>query len=236
MVTGFDSARLFMSIRLFYALLAIAIGLVGLGLNFHGIAGTMVPSPSNPEPRDFLSFLVYYWSFLTNLSNTVLLLIYVAELTGARWLGWFRNPVTKGGMAGIMMLVMFFYHFMLADNLPPVPDTIRVSNILLHYLTPLLFLGWWALFSPRGGLRFRDLPMMLLPGLLYVAYVELRGLWINDYPYTILDPGFAPPGGAPVGWSVVAISVGVLVVLVAIFDLLLIAIDGLIARRRRVSA
>ncbi|RYE08292.1 MAG: hypothetical protein EOP22_13960 [Hyphomicrobiales bacterium] len=222
-----------MSIRLPYALLAILIGVVGLALNFHGIAGTMVASATNPEPRNFPSFLVYYWSFLTNLSNTALLLIYLAELTQARWLGWFRDPVTKAGMAGIMMLVMFFYHFMLAANLPPVPPTIEISNILLHYLTPLLYLGWWLFFSPRGALRFPDLPMMLLPGLLYVAYIELRGLWVNDYPYTILDPGFAPPGGTPVGWLTVGISIGVLVVLVAIFDLLLIAIDGLIARRRQ---
>lgn len=224
-----------MSLRLPYALLAIAIGLVGLALNFQGIAGTMVASATNPEPRSFASFLVYYWSFLTNLSNTALLLIYIAELTGAGWLSWFRNPVTKTGMAGIMMLVMFFYHFMLAPNLPPVPQTITISNVLLHYLTPLLFLGWWAFFSVRGTLRFRDLPVMLVPGLTYVAYIEIRGLLVADYPYTILDPGFAPPGGEPVGWLTVAISVGVLVALVAIFDLLLIVIDGLIGRRRRAA-
>lgn len=224
-----------MSLRHFYAFFALAIGLTGLALNFHGIAGTMVASASNPEPRNFPSFLVYYWSFLTNLSNTALLLIYLADLTQARGLNWFRDSVTKAGMAGIMMLVMFFYHFMLAANLPPIPETIRISNILLHYLTPLLFLGWWAFFMPHGALRFRDLAMMLVPGLAYVAYIELRGLWIGDYPYTILDPGLAPPGGQPVGWLAVAISVGILVVLVAIFDLLLIAIDGLIARRRRAA-
>ncbi len=224
-----------MPFRTLYAVLALVIGLIGLALNFHGIAGTMVASASNPEPRNFPSFLVHYWSFLTNLSNTALLLIYVADLTRVRGLGWFRDPVTRAGMAGIMMLVMFFYHFMLAANLPPIPETIRISNVLLHYLTPLLFLGWWVVFSPHGALRFRDLPLMLAPGLAYVAYIELRGLWIGDYPYTILDPGFAPPGGQAVGWLTVGISVAVLVVLVAIFDLLLVVIDGLIARRRRAA-
>ena len=169
-----------MPLRLPFALLAIAIGVIGLGLDFYVIAGVMGP----PQNRPVLSFLVYYWSFLTNLSNSVLLLIYVADLTGARWLGWFRDPVTKGGMAGIMMLVMFFYHFMLAPYLPDLPDAIDVSNVLLHYVTPVLFLVWWGVFSSHGALRYRHLLLMLAPGLAYVAYIELRGLLTGEYPYT----------------------------------------------------
>lgn len=217
-----------MSFRLPFALFAIAIGVIGLALDFYVIAGVMGP----PQNRSLLNFLVYYWSYLTNLSNTVLLLIYVADLTGARWTGWFRDPVTKGGMAGIMILVMFFYHFMLAPSLPEVPLAIDVSNVLLHYVTPVLFLIWWGVFSSHGALLYRHLPLMLAPGLAYVLYVELRGPLVGEYPYTILDPGYAPPGGAAGGLLTVAISVGVLLVLVAIFDLLLIFIDGLIARRR----
>jgi hypothetical protein len=218
-----------MSLRLPFALLAIAIGVIGLALDFYVIAGVMGP----PQNRSIGSFLVYYWSFLTNLSNTVLLLIYVADLTAARWLGWFRDPVTKAGMAGIMMLVMFFYHFMLAPYLPDLPQAIDISNVLLHYVTPVLFLIWWGVFSGHGALRYRHLPLMLLPGLAYVLYIELRGVLAGEYPYTILDPGYAPPGGMAGGPLAVAISVGVLVVLVAIFDLLLVFIDGLIAGRRQ---
>jgi hypothetical protein len=218
-----------MPLRFVFALLVIAIGVVGLGLNMSVIAGVMGP----PENRPFVSFLVYYWSYLTNLSNSVLLLIYAADLSGVRWLAWLRHPVFKAGMAGIMMLVMFFYHFMLVPTLPDLPQAIEVSNVLLHYVTPLLFLVWWAAFSPHGMLRYRDVLLMLAPGLAYVLYIELRGPIAGEYPYTILDPGFAPPGGTAAGLAGVAIGVGVLVLLVAIFDLLLVAIDGLIARRRR---
>ena len=220
-----------MPLRLAFALLAIAIGAIGLILDFYVIAGVMGP----PQNRSLAGFLVYYWSFLTNLSNTVLVLIYAADLSGVRWLGWFREPVFKSGMAGLMMLVMFFYHFMLAPYLPDLPLAIEISNVLLHYVTPVLFLAWWAMWSPHGALRYRDVPLMLLPGLAYVAYIELRGPIAGEYPYTILDPGYAPPGGTAAGPLTVAISVGVLVVLVAIFDLLLVFIDGLIARRRQIA-
>ncbi len=202
-----------MPLRVAFALLAIAVGLVGLALDFYVIAGTMFVSPENPVPRSLPNFLVYYWTFLTNLSNTALVLVYAAELTGAGWLDWFRRPVTKTGMAGILMLVMCFYHFMLGPNLPRLPLAIEISNVLLHYVTPILFLAWWLLFSPHGTLRYRDLPMMLLPGLVYVAYVLLRGPIAGEYPYTILDPTFAIPGRRPAGYLLVAISVGILVLL-----------------------
>jgi hypothetical protein len=218
-----------MPLRLPFALIAIVIGLIGLALDFYVIAGVMGP----PQNRSLLNFLVYYWSYLTNLSNTALSLTYLADLSDARWLGWFRDPVTKGGMAGIMILVMLFYHFMLAPSLPDLPQAIDISNVLLHYVTPVLFLIWWTVWSPHGTLRFRDLPMMLAPGLLYVLYIEVRGPLAGEYPYTILDPGHALPGQPPGGPLAVIISVGVLVVLVAIFDLLLVVIDGLIARRRQ---
>lgn len=220
-----------MSLRLPFALLAIAIGLIGLALDFYVIAGVMEP----PQNRSVLSFLVYYWSFLTNLSNTALLLIYFADLTRVRWLGWFRDPITKAGMAGIMMLVMFFYHFMLSPYLPDLPQAIEISNILLHYVTPLMFLGWWLVWSPHGTLRYRDVPLMLVPGLAYVAYIEIRGALAGEYPYTILDPRGVDPADLLGGPLTVAISVGILVVLVAIFDLLLVLIDGLIARRRQTA-
>lgn len=218
-----------MPLRFSFALLAIVIGAIGLILDFYVIAGVMGP----PQNRSVLSFLVYYWSFLTNLSNTVLVLIYAADVSGVRWLGWLRDPVFKSGMAGIMMLVMFFYHFMLAPHLPDLPQAIEISNVLLHYVTPVLFLAWWAVWPPHGTLRYRDVPLMLVPGLAYVAYIELRGPLAGEYPYTILDPGYAPPGGTAGGPLTVAISVGVLVMLVAIFDLLLVFVDGLLARRRK---
>ncbi len=217
-----------MQLRTAHALAAILIGCVGLVLDFVVIAGTM----GAPQYRSLPNLLAYYWTFLTNLSNLGLILVYASALTGWRGLGWFRRPVNRTGMAGIMMLVMAFYHFMLAPTLPPLPLAIEMSNVLLHYVTPLLFLAWWAVFEPHGTLRVRDVPWMLVSGLLYVAWVLVRGPLAGEYPYTILDPGFAPPGGTPAGYAGVAIGVGVLVLLVAIFDLLLVAIDALIARRR----
>jgi hypothetical protein len=222
-----------MSLRNWYAALAIGVGLVGLLLDFWVIAGTMVASSANPVARSLPNMLIYYWTFLTNLSNGALILTYLSDTTPWRRLSWFSHPATRTGMAGIMVLVMGFYHFMLAPTLHDLPVAIVISNILLHYCTPVLFLGWWSAFNAHGGLRFRDVPTMLVPGVSYVAYVLLRGLAAGEYPYTILDPTFAIPAHPAQGYFGVAIGVGILVILVVIFDLLLVAIDGLIGRRQQ---
>jgi len=222
-----------MTVRNGLAALAILIGVIGLALDFSVIAQTVVASPGNPAPRSVADMLVYYWTFLTNLSNLGLILVYLGSITSWRWLGWFRHPVTRAGMAGIMVLVMGFYHVMLGPTLHGLPLAITISNVLLHYVTPLLYLAWWAGFADHGTLRWRDLPMMLVPGLTYVVYVLVRGPIAGEYPYTILDPTFAIPGQGAQGYLGVGIGVLILVVLVAIFDLLLIGVDGLLARRRR---
>lgn len=222
-----------MSLRNWYAALAIAVGVIGLILDFWVIAGTTVASPDNPVARSIPNMLVYYWTFLTNLSNGAIILAYLSDTLHWRGLSWFSKPVNRTGMVGIMMLVMGFYNIMLAPTLHDLPPAIDVSNVLLHDITPLLFLGWWIAFSPHGTLRLRNVPLMLVPGVSYVAYVLIRGLIAAEYPYTILDPTFAIPGRAAQGYLGVAIGVGILVILVVIFDLLLVAIDGLIGRRQQ---
>src|SRR3569832_1293230 len=222
-----------MSLRNWYAALAIAVGVIGLLLDFWVIAGTTVASATDPVARSIPNMLIYYWTFLTNLSNGAIILAYLSDTRRWRALSWFSNPVNRTGMVGIMMLVMGFYNIMLAPDLHNLPLAIDVSNVLLHDITPLLFLGWWAVLNPHSSLRVRNVPAMLVPGVTYVTNVLLRGLIAGEYPYTILDPTFAIPGHPAQGYLGVAIGVGILVVLVVIFDLLLVAVDGLIARRQQ---
>jgi hypothetical protein len=95
---------------------------------------------------------------------------------------------------------------------------------MLHYATPVAYLVWWTAFASHGGLRFRHVPLMLLPGIGYVAWVLLRGAFVNEYPYEILDAGKN-------GYLGVAIGVLVLMVAVTIFSLVIVAADGWLGRR-----
>jgi hypothetical protein len=207
-----------------FALAAIAVGLVGLGINFQIIMATATSlTETGAPPRGTVGTFVYFWSFFTHLTNLWLILCYISELTGWTWLAWLRRPVGRASMAGSITLVMVFYHFMLAPNYQ-FEGGLLVSNILMHYIAPLLYLVWWAVFSSHGTLRLRNVPVMLLPGILYVVYALARGAMVGEYPYDILDVAKAGYGG-------VAIGVAVVVALVAIFCAAMVGIDRLIARR-----
>jgi hypothetical protein len=224
-----------MALKSWYAALAIIVGVVGLALDFYVIAGTLVAGPLNPVARSFPNMFVYYWTFLTNLSNGALLLFYLGDVFSWPWLRWSRHPVARASMAGIITLVMGFYHIMLAPGLVTLTGPIVLSNQLLHTATPILFLVWWLVFNGHGTLRYRNVPAELAPGILYVVYILVRGPLAGEYPYTILDPTWGMPGSQPQGYVGVLAGVAVLVVLVAIFDIVLTFIDGLLGRRGKTA-
>ena len=212
--------------RIILALAGIAVGVVGLALDFWVIfPSVMIVTTDNPVARSLPDTFIYFWTFFTHLTNLWLVLTYVSVLSGWNWLGWFRRPLIMASAAAFITLVMLYYHFMLAPTLN-MEGALAVATWLLHYVAPVLYLAWWALFAPHGVLRFKHIGLMLLPGIGYVAWVLLRGAVVHEYPYDILDAGKFGYGG-------VAIGVAVLLVAVTIFSVILVFADKQLARRRR---
>ncbi|MBK8082850.1 MAG: Pr6Pr family membrane protein [Devosia sp.] len=209
--------------RVLLMLGGLAAGLVGLGIDAWEIfPSVMTATPANPLPRSLPDAFVYFWTYFTHLTNLGLLAIYVAELTGWRWLGWGRTAAARAIGASYIALVGLFYHVMLAPTLQ-MEGALAVATWLLHYATPAVFLLWW-LASPHGALRFRRIPLLLVPGLAYVGYVLGRGAMVGEYPYDILDAG-------KFGYVQVGIGTGVLIAAVALFCVLLVGVDAWLARR-----
>jgi hypothetical protein len=218
-----------MSLCILATSLGILIGLVGLTIDFIEIVPpALVVSATNPVARGLPDALVWFWTYFTHLSNLGLVLVYLAVLTGWRWLRWFANVRTQAAIGGYILLVMLYYHFMLAP-LYRFEGAMLVSTITLHYVTPIYYLCWWALFTPHGSLRLVHIPGMLIPGFVYVGWVLLRGLVATEYPYDILDAGKN-------GYAGVAVGVGILLIAVAIFCAALVGVDRLLGRRSAAQA
>ena len=126
------------------------------------------------QGHDLLNALLWFFTYFTILTNLMLVLIYLSALSSARWLGWWRSPVTRGMMAAAMTLVMGFYHFVLAATWQP-QGLFHLADVLLHYATPLVYLGWWLAFQAKGRLRLSDIGWMLLPPLGWLAWTMARG-------------------------------------------------------------
>lgn len=172
--------------------------------------------------------VVYYFSFFTILTNIALVLIYLSELLGADSLGWFRSPVTRGMMAAAITLVMLFYHVVLAGLWAP-QGWFKAADVTLHYITPMLYLLWWLFVQPHRRLRFRDIPPMLLPPLLYLAYAMIRGTIVGEYPYPILE-------AHKLGYPQVALNVLFVLVGLALLCAVAVGTDRLVGRRQAAPA
>ncbi len=170
------------------AILGILLGLFGLTIDFIEMVPSSLAASDAGPARGLADSLIWFWTYFTHLTNLGLILVYVAALTGWRWLGWFADVKTRAAMGGYILLVMLYYHFMLS-GLYVMTGWLQVATVTLHYVTPIYYLCWWALFTPHGSLRLPHIPVMLIPGFAYVGWVLLRGVVAQEYPYDILDAG-----------------------------------------------
>jgi hypothetical protein len=168
--------------------------------------------------------LIYYFTFFTILTNLTLVLIYASGLWSARWLGWFRSPVTRGMMAMVMPVVCAFYHVFLAETWDP-QGAAKIADVSLHYATPIFYVLWWLLFAGHDALKLRDIPMMLLPPATYVVYAMIRGAIVGEYPYTILEAN-------RIGYPAVALNVVYLLVALIVVGAIVVGLDRVLARNR----
>ena len=168
--------------------------------------------------------LLWFFTYFTILTNLMLVLVYLSDILEARWLAWWRSPVTRGMMAAAMTLVMGFYHLVLAATWDP-QGLFHLADVLLHYATPLIYLAWWFFFEPKGRLRFGDVGFMLVPTFVWLTWTMLRGAVLNEYPFPVLEAHL-------IGYPQVLTNVaGLLLVLVALF-VGVVALDRLLGRRR----
>ena len=166
--------------------------------------------------------VIFFFTFYTILTNLMLVLIYVSDLWPRESLSWWRSPVTRGMMAATITLVGLFYHFFLAGTWNP-QGWFKVADVALHYVTPIIYVLWWVLFTWHGKLKFGDIPIMLLPSTIWLIYAMIRGAIVNEYPYPILE-------AHKLGYGTVAINVLMVLVGVTVLCAIVVAVDKALTR------
>jgi hypothetical protein len=168
--------------------------------------------------------LIYFFTFFTILTNIMLVLVYASELWPRQSLAWWRGPVTRSMMAAAMILVCLFYHFFLAGTWNP-QGPFKIADIMLHYVTPILFVLWWALFVWHGKLKFGDIPQMLLPPTIWLVIAMVRGGIVGEYPYPILEANRLGYGQVTINILIVLAGMTLLCALVVAVDRALTRVD-----------
>ena len=199
--------------------LGLFVGVVALVLQFV-ISMQAYLAAGRDVPGALGAFFIYY----TILTNIVLVLIYVSELTDWGWLEWFRKLDITGMMVANMLLVMSFVHFFLR-GLTQLSGLFLVCDTLLHYVAPIIYIVWWVVGVRHGPLVIRRVPIMLAPTFVYFLIAMGRGAWTHEYPYPILN-------ATAFGYGHVLLSAVLMTLALGALMLVVIGVDELLGRRK----
>lgn len=184
----------------FLQISGLVIGLAGLVLQI------CITIPASMEAgRSFLGSLIFYFSFFTILTNIGAVLVHVSLLSssGYAWFPAFAGPRVRAGVAVAIALVFIIYATVLAQLWQP-QGLFLVCDVLLHYVTPVLFVLWWLASGADGTTRWRDISWWMVYPIAYLIYVLVRAPIAGEVPYPFLD--VARNGAASVAISALAVT------------------------------
>lgn len=198
------------------------IGILGLVLQF----AITIPA-AMASGRSLGGAIVFYFSFFTILTNITAVTVHAASLSGGRprFLSAFARPRVRAGTAVAIAMVCIVYATILARLWQP-QGLFYLCDILLHYVTPILFVTWWLFFGADGSLRWRDILYWIAYPTLYLVYALLRAPIAGEVPYPFLDV-------AAKGWASVAVSALSMTALFVLLSALAVLADRGISRIRR---
>jgi hypothetical protein len=199
--------------------LGLFVGAVALVLQFV-ISMQAYLAAGRDVPGALGAFFIYY----TIITNIILVLIYLSELTEWGWLEWFRKLDITGMMVANMLLVMSFVHFFLR-GLTQLSGLFLVCDVLLHYVAPITYIVWWVVGVRHGPLVIRRVPIMLAPTFVYFLIAMARGAWTHEYPYPILNV-------VKLGYGPVLLNAVLMTVALGALMLVVIGVDELLGRRK----
>lgn len=171
-----------------------------------------------------------FLGFYTILSNLLVTGVLTAAATDSRGrLGrWLARPGVQSAAAMSIVIVSAIYNLMLRQLWSP-SGWLLLADVIVHDAMPLLYVVYWWLAVPKGGLRWSHTLVWQCYPAGYFAYVLLRGAASGWYPYPFLDV-------AALGYPQVLIdAMAVLMAFIAV-ALLLVALGRWQARRQHAGA
>lgn len=179
----------------------------GLALGLGGLVLQLcITIPASMEAgRSLPASIVFYFSFFTILTNVAAVLVHLSltSSTGYSWLPAFAGSRMRAGVAVSIALVLIVYATVLARLWHP-QGLFLLCDVLLHYVTPVLFVLWWLVSGTDGRTRWSDISWWLLYPIGYLAYALARAPIAGEVPYPFLD--VARNGAGSVAIAAMAIT------------------------------
>lgn len=178
-------------IALFYRICALGLGLYAVIYDFGIFDG------------NFKAINLFYFTIISNLFCLGLFVALVVRTVNDILKDGIHgsssiSPHIKGGILISILLTMSVYHFILipyALKINPY-QTLKFTDVVLHYFVPVLTLFDWLLFDEKKGFRWYDPMIWVIGPYLYIIFVFIQARFpiadrinshINTYIYEFLD-------------------------------------------------
>jgi hypothetical protein len=143
---------------------------------------------SDKPPAEALAAIVRFFSFFTILSNLAVAVLLTAPVLGpthalGRWASGAEPRVAVAVYIGVTAAI---YHTLLRGLWDP-KGLQLLADILLHSVTPALYLLDWLLARGEGRARWRGAAVSLVVPTVFGLWTLVHGAVSGWYPYPFLD-------------------------------------------------
>lgn len=151
-----------------------------------------------------------FFSYFTNLSNLFAALVLLLGTFNICTRRGPPNDLIRAAAVVNMVVVGVVFAVLLRET--DLGSLLPWINFVLHYVMPCVMVIDWLLQPPRTQLRARQLLLVLVFPVFYLAYVLVRGSIRGWYPYPFLNPdnlgGYAGVAAYGVGISATFLAAG----------------------------
>ncbi|MFT4050299.1 MAG: Pr6Pr family membrane protein [Solirubrobacterales bacterium] len=175
--------------------------------------------PSADLDPHLLVRLERFISYFTIQSNIAALLASLAVVRGRPLDTAVGRALRLAALVGMTVTCIVYIVVLSGDSTNTGMD--QVTNLMLHYFGPPIFVLAWVFFGPFLSLGWSDIPRALIWPLLWIVYTLVHGAITGWYPYPFIDV-------TAKGYADVFVSIG----FITLFALLLSAAFVGVARLR----
>ncbi|MBM4239219.1 MAG: hypothetical protein FJ154_06750 [Gammaproteobacteria bacterium] len=127
-----------------------------------------------------------YFTILTNLFCTIVATAHSKNHAAeSRWNIW-REPWVITSAAMTIAMVGLVFHLLLRHQYQPT-GVAALTNLIHHYIVPIVFLVFWWLAVPRASVAWTDISRLSAYPAAYFVYIAARGEISGVYPYPFFD-------------------------------------------------
>jgi hypothetical protein len=201
-----------------YRIAASALGWFAIVLYYSLVASTR----SGPQ---LVTWTVNFFSYFTIVGNIlVALAMGLPALAPNSALGrWFSRPSVRTVITACIIVVGVVYYLLLSGRFTPQGWRL-FSEVVLHYVTPTLFVLDWLMFVPKNDLSWRVSVSGLVVPAIYLAWTLLHGAYSGFYPYYFINV-------TRLGYEQVLLTIAVMVAGFVCIMLALVGIGRLLSAR-----